>query len=327
MHTKIPHNNTDQEVDLLMIFSKIGDLFQWITTLLFKIIRFFVKNAMVVVVLVLVGVGVGYFWNKVSPRFEQKILVAPNFKSTDYLYSKIDFLAYKIAVKDTVFLKSIGIQQPSEIASITIEPIVDIYNLMNKDGKNLELLQLMAQNGDIKSIVKETTTSKNYELHSIIIKTDRVISAKNCIEPLLKYLNSSAYYDTFKKINLENIQSKIKSKEGTILQIDGILNQFSDVYGHHANSEKLIYYNENLNLGEVIKTKDSLSVQIGKLKIEQYNTDKTIKEKGIVLNLKDNKSVKGKLIFILPLVFVGLFIFFSFFLSFYKKQSLKANVA
>ncbi|PJJ10181.1 hypothetical protein CLU83_3577 [Flavobacterium sp. 1] len=319
------NNLENPEIDLLTVFSKIGDFFEWINTLLFKAIRFLVKNVIVVVALVVVGVGVGYFLEKAYPRFEQKIIVGPNFKSTDYLYSKINFLEDKIALKDTLFLKSIGIQNPSGIVSIAIEPIVDVYNLMNKDGKNLDLLELMAQNGDIKSIVKETTTSKNYALHTIIINTAAVVSSQNCIEPLLKYLNTSAYYEAYKKINLENIQNKIKRKEATIVQIDGILNQFSEPYGNHANNEKLIYYNENLNLDGIIKTKDSLSAQIGTLKIEQYNTDKIIKEKGIVLNLKDHKTIKRKLIFILPLLFIGVFVFFSFFNSFYKKQSLKAK--
>ncbi|WP_281636818.1 hypothetical protein [Flavobacterium marginilacus] len=319
------NNSENPEIDLLTVFSKIGDFFEWINTLLFRAIRFFVKNVIAVVVLAVIGVGGGYFLEKVSPRFEQKIIVEPNFKSTDYLYSKINFLEDKITSKDTLFLKSIGIQNPSGIRSITIEPIVDIYNLMNKDGKNIDLLELMAQNGDIKSIVKETTTSKNYVLHTIIINTAAIVSAQNCIEPILKYLNSSAYYEAYKKINSQNIQNKIKSKEATIAQIDGILNQFSGPYGNHANSEKLIYYNENLDLDGIVKTKDSLSAQIGTLKIEQYNTNKIIKEKGIVLNLKDHKAIKGKLIFILPLIFIGLFVFFSLFNSFYKKQSLKVK--
>ncbi|PKB16749.1 hypothetical protein [Flavobacterium sp. 5] len=318
-------NENNSEIDLLTVFSKIGDFFEWINTLLFKAIRFFVKNVIVVVILIIVGAGAGYFSLNVNPRFEQKVMVAPNFKSTDYLYTKIDFLAYKIALRDTLFLKSIGIHKTSAIVSIAIEPIVDIYSLMNKDGKNMELLQLMAQNGDIKSIVKETTTSKNYALHTIIIKTAEVVSVENCIEPILKYLNTSPYYEAYKKINFQNIQNKIKSKEATIFQIDGILNQFSGPNGNHVNNEKLIYYNENLDLDGIIKTKDSLSDLIATLKIEQYNTDKTIKEKGIVLNLKDSKTIKGKLIFILPLLFVGLFVFFSFFNSFYKKQSLKVK--
>ena len=278
MSTQKENNPENPEIDLLTVLSRIGDFFEWINTLLFRIIRFFVKNAIVIAVLAVLGFGAGYFLQKANSRFEQKIIVGPNFKSTDYLYSKINFLEDKIALKDTLFLKSIGIQKSSGIVSIKIEPIVDVYNLMNKDGKNLELLELMAENGDIKSIVKETTTSKNYALHTIIINTAAVVSAQNCIEPLLKYLNASAYYEAYKKINLENIQNKIKSKEATIVQIDGILSQFSGPYGSHANNEKLVYYNENLNLDGIIKTKDSLSAQIATLKIEQYNTDKIIKD-------------------------------------------------
>lgn len=319
------NNSENSEIDLLTVFSRIGDFFEWINTLLFRTIRFFVKNAIVIVVLIVFGFGLGFYLQKISTRFEQKIIVSPNFKSTDYLYSKIEFLASKIALKDTLFLKSIGIQKPSEMVSISIEPIVDVYNLVNKDGKNMELFQLMAQNGDLKSIVKETTTNKNYALHTIILNTVGFVSFKSSIEPLLKYLNTSPYYDAYNRINSKNIQNNIKRKEATILQIDGILNQVSRAYGNYPNNEKLVYYNENLNLDAVIKTKDSLSSEIDKLKIWQYNSSKTIKEMGIVLNVKNNKTLKGKLIFILPLVFVGLFVFFSFFISFYKKQSLKAN--
>jgi hypothetical protein len=314
------------EIDLLTVFGRIGDFFEWINTLLFRMIQFFVKNAIVVAVLVVLGFGFGFFLEKINRNYEQKIIVTPNFKSTDYLYSKINFLAYKMKLRDTLFLKSIGIQNSYQMLSISIEPIVDVYNLINKDGKNLELLQLMAQNGDLKSIVKETTTSKNYTLHTIILNTVGVVSSKSTIEPILKYLNTSTYYETYKKINSQNIQNKIKNKEATILQIDGILNQFSGAYGNYPNNEKLVYYNQNLNIDAIIRTKDSLSAQIGTLKIEQYNTDKLVKEKGMVLNVKSNKTVKTKLVYILPLVFVGLFVFFSFLISFYKKQSLKANL-
>jgi hypothetical protein len=325
MSVQKDNNPENPEIDLLTVFSRIGDFFEWINTLLFKIIRFFVKNAIVLAVLAVLGVGVGFFLEKVNSSYEQKIIVTPNFKSTDYLYSKVDLLASKLAIKDTLFFKSIGIQNPSELLTISVKPIVDVYNLMNKDDKNMELLQLMAQNGDLKSIVKEVTTSKNYDLHTIIITTKRIVSPQKTIEPLLKYLNKSAYYDGYNKLNAQNIQNNIKGKEVTILQIDGILNKFSSVNENQSGNKNLVYYNENLNLDAVIKTKDSLSSELDKLKLKQYNTNKTIKEMGMVLNVKSSKIFKGESIFILPLVFVGLFILFSFFISFYKKQSLRAN--
>lgn len=313
------------EIDLLTVFSRIGDFFEWINTLLFKMIRFFVKNAIVVAVLVVVGVGVGKYLDTTQNGYDNRIIVSPNFKSTDYLYYKIDLLASKIAVQDILFLKSIGIQNPSQIASISVEPIVNVNDLINEEDKEFQLLELMTENEGLKTIVKDTTLRKYYNFHTIKINANGKIAEKNTIDPILEYLNTSAYYDTFKKINSKNIQNNIKSKEATIVQIDGILNQFSSGNESHSGNEKLVYYNENLNLDEVIKTKDSLSGQIDKLKVEQYITNKTIKETGMVLNVKSSKNLKGKLFYMLPLVFVGLFVFFSFFISFYKKQSLKAK--
>jgi hypothetical protein len=75
-------------------------------------------------------------------------------------------------LKDVLFLKSIGINDPSPISKISIEPIVDVYKLISNNEQNFELLELMAQNGDLKTIVKESTTSKNYNYHTIILSTN-----------------------------------------------------------------------------------------------------------------------------------------------------------
>ena len=38
------NNSENPEIDLLTVFSKIVDFFEWINTLLFRAIRFFVKS-------------------------------------------------------------------------------------------------------------------------------------------------------------------------------------------------------------------------------------------------------------------------------------------
>lgn len=325
MNIKGENHPENQEVDLLLLFKKAGNFLDWINTSLFKMIRFFIKNAIVVAVLIVAGVGIGIYLKQSINSYEQKIIVTPNFKSTDYLYTKIDLLSSKIALKDTVFLKLIGIKNPLQVSNIAVGPIVNIDNLINKEDKGFQLLQFMGENEGLKSIVKDSTLNRNYTLHTIVITTSGMTSAKNTVEPVLKFLNTSTYYREFATINSRNIQHQIQTKETTIAQIDGILNKFSAVNHTQSGNDKLVYYNENLNLDKVIEAKDSLSDQIGTLKLELYNSDKIIKERGMILNIKKYKSIKGKLMFILPVLFVGLFIFFSFFISFYKKQSLKAQ--
>jgi hypothetical protein len=71
-----------------------------------------------------------WFWSRTV--FRQTATVrssdycCSNFKSTDYLYAKIDLLSSKIAEGDSVFLNSIGLPQYAALTKIKIEPIVDL---------------------------------------------------------------------------------------------------------------------------------------------------------------------------------------------------------
>ena len=326
MSTNVPNNQDDQEIDLMQISRKIGNIFQDFNTFLFRCIRFFVKNAVVILILFVLGFGVGMFLDSTKKTYNHEIIVTPNFGSTDYLYSKIDLLTAKIKERDTVFLKSIGIQEPTKITKITIEPIVDVYGFINNSEQNFELLKLMSEDGDLKSIVKETTTSKNYAFHTITLLTKGITESKKGIQPLLNYLNTSDYYNRIQKVSVENIQQKIKTNEAIVSQIDGILNEFSNsASGNHQKSDKLVYYNENTQLNDVIKTKESLIKEIGNLKVALLSSDKIIKDNSTTINKENTSSINGKLKLILPLVFILIFILIRFFIAFYKKQSLKAQ--
>ena len=68
----------------------------------------------------------------------------------------------KIKTRDTLFLKSIGVKNPENLTKIEIEPIVDIYSLVNYNEKNaavttntqnFELLKLLAEEGDINKVI------------------------------------------------------------------------------------------------------------------------------------------------------------------------------
>ncbi|UQD55568.1 hypothetical protein [Flavobacterium sp. K5-23] len=320
MSTNVPNNQENQEIDLFSLFNKIGEFFQWINTLLFKCIRFFVKNAILISILLIIGFGIGFYIDKNRKVYDHQIIVAPNFKSTDYLYSKIDLIASKINEKDTLFLKSLGIQKPLEITKVSIEPIVDVYKFINNNEHNIELLELMAQNGDLKTIVKESTTSKNYNFHTIIISTTKKSTNNDFVEPVLNFLNRSTYFEEIQKISATNIQDKIKAKEEIVVQIDQIISEFSNKNLNSITSDKLIYYNENTQLNSLVNTKDSLVSQVGSLKIEQYNATKIINDNAVALNITNTKSINGKLKFILPLALLLFFISIKLFISFYRKQ-------
>jgi hypothetical protein len=325
MSTNSQKTTEDQEIDLSIIFKRIGGLFQNINALIFNGIQFIFRNKIVIGVLFILGVGLGLYLDTTQKTYDHQIIVAPNFGSTDYLYSKVDLLDSKIKENDTLFLKQIGIKNPKKILSIEIEPIVDIYKFIGNNEQNFELLKLMAEDGDLKKIVEENITSKNYAFHVISYKTKEISSVEKTLNPLMDYFNDSDYYKVIQKEYLNNVKLKMKANDSTIAQIDGILNQFSNNVSTSQKSDKLVYYNENTQLNEVIKTKEILVSEQGNQRINLLTSDKIIKDNSFTLNVKNIESVNGKLKLILPLFFMVLFLILHFFRAFYRKQSLLAQ--
>lgn len=326
-------NSDNQEIDLTMISNKIKGYFDGIGTTIFRSILFFKRNLLWAGILVIAGVGIGIFLDTTNKTYDSEIIVKPNFGCTDYLYSKIDLLESKIKDKDTLFLKSIGIEKPKNINLIEIDPVIDIYSFVNnsydknnaQNTQNFELVKLLAEDGDINKIIKEEVTSKNYSSHKIHIRTKGQILDSTVIVPILNYLNNNDYFETIRKTYVKNIAIKMSKNEETINQINELLNQFSNNTNATQKSDKLVYYNENTQLNEIIKTKESLLFELGNQRLELANTDKFIKKNSSILNIKNTESVNGKLKFVLPLLFIFGFVLIHLFSKFYKKQALKAQ--
>jgi hypothetical protein len=104
------------------------------------------------------------------------------------------------------------------------------------------------------------------------------------------------------------------------------LNGFSSKANGAQNNDKLVYYNDNTQLNDVIKTKDALIDEQGVHRMRLIGLDKIIKENSTILNIENTNSFNGKLKFVLPIFFIFIFIFIRFFIAFYKKQSLKVQL-
>lgn len=321
MSTKVPENQEDREIDLLQISKKINGFLQRINRSIFNGIQFFIRNWIIVLILVVVGFVAGMVLDKFQKSYEHQIIVAPNFGSTDYLYAKIDLVNAKIKENDTVFLKKIvGIQESNNLKSIEIKPIADVYNFIKNKPENFELIKLMAEDGDIKKVLEENITSKNYTYHTIAIGTKNKSSEEKLIKPLLNYLNTSEYYTKIQKESYSNVLFKIKQNDSIIKQIDGVLNNFSRSTNSAVKNDKLLYFNENTQLNDIIKTKDALLTEQGIHNIELISFDKIVKESSVAINIESVKNINTPLKVVFPVLFISLFIFFHFFTAFYKKQ-------
>jgi hypothetical protein len=322
MSTKVPQNKEDQEIDLLQIPQKISNFFGSVNTSIFRGIQFFVRNKILVLALILVGFGMGWYLDSNKKMYDNQIVVAPNFGSVDYLYSKIDLVQSKIASGDTVFLKNVvGIKRPKAIKKIAIKPIADVYGFVEDKEQNFELLKLIAEDGDINKVLVDNVTSKNYTYHTISFSTDGLTDDENVVQPILKYLDNSSYFNTVQKIGLKNLEQEIAQNDTIIKQINDVLGSFSNNQNSAQKNEKLVYYNENTQLNDLIKTKQFLIGEQGKNKVKLVRYDKTIKQINTVLNLRKTNFLNGNLSLILPLLLILLFVALHSFRAFYKKQT------
>lgn len=320
-------NPNDQEIDLSQLSKKIGGIIQSFIDWLFDGILFIRRNIIIIGILFIIGAGLGFYLDKKTKVYDHQVIVTPNFGSTDYLYSKISLINSKIKEGDTVFLKQIGIKNPKKFAKIEIEPIVDVYRFINNSSQNFEMLKLMAEDGDLKKIVEENLTSKNYAFHNISFTTKDITSEQNTLFPILNYLNESEFYEKVQKESVNNINLKIKENDSIIAQINGVMNQFSNAVSSNQKSDKLVYYNENTQLNDVIKTKEALINEQGAKRLELVTSDRIIKESSFTLNVENTKMVNGKMKLALPVVFIGLFIVFGMVRRFYRRQLAKRNLA
>lgn len=323
MTTKLPQKETDQEIDIFDISKSISSLFERANTAAFRFVHFFVRNWILVLILIAFGFGIGWFLDTKRKSYKSEIIVTPNFESVDYLYSKIDLLEAKIAAGDTLFLKNIvGISNPETIRKIEIKPISDAFKFIEDEEQNFELIKLMAEDGDVNKALADNVTSKNYTFHTISLLSNGLANEKKLVEPLLKYLNNSEYFKTIQKIGFKNMEQQIAQNDSIIAQIDNVLNGFSNRLNSVKN-DKLVYYNENTQLNDIIKTKQLLVIEQGKNRLKLVRFDKTIKEINVTLNLKNTQSLSGKLKYTLPVLFIFLFGCVFLFRSFYRKQKQK----
>jgi hypothetical protein len=324
MSSNSPINSDNQEIDLTQIAQKVNGIYESLLNRLFRFILFIKRNSIVLFVLFIVGAGIGFYLDKKIKSYDHQIIVSPNFGSTDYLYAKVDLLQSKINEGDTVFLKEIGIQNTKKFGKIAVKPIIDVYKFIDNNQDNFELIKLLAEDGNIDKVVENELTSKNYPFHLITFNTSKITSENETVLPILNFLNDSQHFKKLQNEYLSNIQIKMKANDSTIAQIDGLMNQFKNRTNSN-NSDKLVYFNENTQLNDVLQTKENLIGEQANLRINLVNLDKIVKESSIILNDKNTKGTNGKMKFIIPFIFLLLFISFKGMMRFYKKQSLKFN--
>jgi hypothetical protein len=131
----------------------------------------------------------------------------------------------------------------------------------------------MAEEGNIKDIVLESMTSKNYKFHKISLITNELVDNRGTVQPLLDFLNDTDHYEKIQQETINNIQIKMVQNDTIISQINDVLNGFSN-QGNRDKRDNLVYYNENIQLNDIIKTKEALIKAQGEDRINLIGFEK-----------------------------------------------------
>lgn len=322
-------NSQDQEIDLGQIGKGIKNFFNGIVNSVFDFIFFLKKKTIIIGILFVTGIISGYLLDQKTKKFTSEVIVAPNLGGYDYLYAKVDLIKSKLKEGDITFFKSIGISKTDIILDIEVEPIIDIYTFVNtktaivdktQSTQNFELMKLLAENEDINKVIKDEKTSKNYPHHKILITTTNKIKNNDVIDPILDYLNSDEYLNKILAITRENTFIKIKKNEEQILQVDKLISQISENLAKDKSASNLVYNNENSEINSLFILKNSLINEIAEQRITLENIKLYIKDISTTTNSINSKGINNKMKFLLPFIFVIIYLILYGFMSLYKKQ-------
>lgn len=315
------HSSPDnQDFDLGQLSQRIRNYFSRLGDSVFDGILFIKRNVIILIVIVLVGGSLGYYLDSKSSIYEQKVFVIPNFGSVDYLYEEVENITHKIRKEDALFIKLSGIEHPEKFADIEIEPVVEIYDFIEPiDAKELntkfEVFRLIAENSDMKKVLEDQPTARNYKNHLITIKTVGKVDRSEIVDPILKYFNSNAYFLKMKGEYTDNLKRKIAANDTIIKQIDAILNDVGS--GKNSNA---VYYKDNTELDQVIKYKSKLTKEQGQNRIDLANYDHTVEEAGLIDNIKAKSILGDRMKIFVPFMFILIFVGLVRFKNYYKRQ-------
>lgn len=316
----------NREIDLAMVSGRIKGYFTRVNDSIFDWILFFKRNLVWLIAVIVLGVALGWWLDKGDKPYEQRIVAIPNFESVDYLYEKVGLINEKIKEGDEDFFKSIGISKAKKLQEIKVEPIIEIYDFIKKEegtDKSLQVFKLMAENDNMDNILEGMPTARNYKKHLIVITTAGPKNEAEVVQPFLDYLNGDAYFKQIQQSYVENLRKKIVFNDSIINQIDNVIGEFG---ANRNNDSKMLVYSDNTQISNILYTKMALINEKRENSIKLVDYTDIIKPSSLTLNVRKSSITAGHMKFILPILFIMLFIFVAMFRAFYTHQVNKRKI-
>lgn len=170
---KNPITVKEEEIDLVKLFSLIGNSFSRLFKFFEKLLKYLFHSLIIILIFIrdnivkifivtMLGASIGFVFDYISPKeYTYDMIIQPNFKSIDQVYEKMEYYNVLVENEDTLKL--------SELFNITLSS--------SKSIKGFELLpyetrkdQILAYDSFLKDT--DTLTHEYFSFHDFM--TDRV---------------------------------------------------------------------------------------------------------------------------------------------------------
>ena len=308
----------NEELDIIVLMEKIKLMFLSLFLQIFRRTKSMFLKWKQLLVVVLVGLAVGYLLtDKEKQKSKQaNILVKVNFDAGNYVYDAIALINSKISTGDLSFFnQEMMLDETEVIDEISITPIVDIKDIMEKDINANEVRALFEnlEYEDSFSVTQGFRSDYDYHLITLNVSDNSSIST---VGKVIDYFNRNPLFAELKDRNLQRISSVIYDNEQTINQIDKIIDHYSSQ--KEINSAQFYIDNKDIRPNDLIKTKVNLQKENEELKNESLISKQTV----MIINdtnvLIEDKSLSSNLMIYYPIMFLGLYVFISLSIGLYS---------
>lgn len=321
--------NNSEEIDLGQLFQLIGRGFSAIFRWILRVFLYLKKNMLLLIGLVVVGLAIGYGLNQIiSKKYKTEVIVKPQIESKNYLYDVVNELQSNIGSRDTLFFKSIGIEN-IDFNGLNIEIArVEEVGSTESDTQYLELLQSFENTDAIADIVRAELQNKSSFNHRITFYYKNPAVGKLFAEKVLNYINTNTYFNGLLEVYRSNATARIRENEKLLIQVDEIIANYTNGLASKANSssnDKIILDNqEQVNIADIFEYKTGLIRDIEAKKLELKERIDPVSIINLGQSQVERKSFFGKSIVLIPIIFISVFFIISaiFYLNMKSKSIL-----
>ena len=271
MQEKLSNHNSENEVELGNFTGRVSNFFESILNGIFNFLQLLYRNKWITLLLLILGIALGILLVLTSkPKFKNEIIVATNFKSNEYLYSKIqNFGAMKAAAAtplDSILLTG--------VSSVDVEPVYNAFDFLLSNYQRMEAFKILSERGiDIEKYLKSKIAEKSYRYHKITFVTQiKPDSTDLVINNVLEKLNNNEYFKKRMQFEKLNLITKREQLQKSVDQLNGMFESF----GKESTSGATVTSNDYSDMDKLFMSKEYLLDQINLIDAELLESDKVI---------------------------------------------------